>query len=411
MKRATFLLALPAFSLLLATAVQAQVRVSEADIKRQPEGSQPAASWVAYTRNAGSISFLPGPGTAPLGCGSLQLSTPGVNDKAWLYNYDHINTPLSDITALFYLTYKTAGLPIQVPAMVMEVDANGPQQAGGYTVLVYEPYYSTPPPPPASIQTNTWQTWDAFNVGRGLWWSTRPLNGVCALDCFVSWNTILAHNPQAVIAGGFGLNQGTGNPGLISAVDVLSIGIRGSTTIYDFDNSSALTFYADADQDGYGDAHRPLTTCAGSPPAGYVSNNYDCNDQDGKKKVLVCYKGVSACVSEKSMQALVHYGAQAGPCSSGPVVQIPPVRAVSGILKAYAYPSPSQGELQVQLPEGESYQAEIVILNAKGSLVANRRFLAAGQPERFDLRGRGPGLYFIKVITAQGTDHLKVVVE
>lgn len=411
MKRFTFLLIIQAVSFLLLTSAGAQVRVSEADIIRQPEGSVPTANWVAYTRNAGSISFVPGPGAAPLGCGSIQLSTPGVDDKAWLYNYDHIGTPLADITALFYLTYKMAGIPIQVPAMVMEVDANGPQEAGGYTVLVYEPYYSTPPPPPASIQTNTWQTWDAFNVGRGLWWSTRPIPGVCGLDCFVSWNTILANNPQAVIAGGFGLNQGTGNPGLSSAVDVLSIGIRGSTTVYDFDNTAPVTFYADADQDGYGDARSPLHTCAGSPPPGYVSNNYDCNDQDGKKKVLVCYKGVSACVSEKAMQTLVHHGAQAGPCSSGPVVQAPVVKAFTSIFKAYAYPSPSQGEVNVQLPELETYQAEIVILNAKGSLLEKRSLLAAGQAERFDLSRNGPGLYFIKVITANGVDHLKVVVE
>ncbi|MGV3641464.1 MAG: T9SS type A sorting domain-containing protein [Adhaeribacter sp.] len=411
MKRFTFHLIFPALAALLAFSAAAQVRVSEADISRQSEGSVPAANWVAYTRNAGSITFTPGPATAPLGCGSIQFSTPGTDDKAWLYNYEHIGTPLADITALFYLTYKTAGIPIQVPAMVLEVDANGPQQAGGYTVLVYEPYYSTPPPPPASIQTNTWQTWDAFNVGRGLWWSTRPINGVCALDCFVPWNTILANNPQAVIAGGFGLNQGTGNPGLGSAVDVLSIGIRGSTTIYDFDHAASFTFYADADQDGYGDAQSPLNACTASPPAGYVSNNYDCNDRDGKKKVQVCYKGVSACVSEKAMQALVSHGAQAGPCSSGPVVQFPALKTISGLLKAYAYPSPSQGELNVQLPELETYQAEILILNAKGSLVEKRSILAAGQAERFDLSGKGPGLYFIKVVTAQGVDHLKVVVE
>jgi len=411
MKRSTFLLFLPALAFLLSFPAAAQVRVSDADISRQAEGTVPAASWVAYTRNGGSLSFVAGPGTAPLGCGSIQFSNPAVDDKAWLFNYDHIGTPLADITAMFYLTYKTGGIPIQVPAIIMEADVNGPEQAGGYTLLVYEPYYSTPPPPPASIQTNTWQTWDAYDVGRGLWWSTQPIPGVCALDCFVPWNTILANNPQAYIVGGYGINTGTGNPGLVSAVDVLAIGIRGNTLLYDFDNTPSFTFYADADQDGYGDARSPLVFCGASPPAGYVPNNYDCDDQDGKKKVLVCYKGVSACVGEKAMQALVQHGAQAGPCSSGLVVASPAVKTFTSLFKAFAYPSPSHGQVQVQLPELDTRQAEIVILNAKGSLVEKRYLLAAGQAERFDLSRNGPGFYFIKVITAQGVDHLKVVVE
>ncbi|NUY82116.1 T9SS type A sorting domain-containing protein [Flavobacterium sp. MAH-1] len=40
------------------------------------------------------------------------------------------------------------------------------------------------------------------------------------------------------------------------------------------------TYYADADSDTYGDAASPLTTCYGAP-AGYVTNNTDCNDADG----------------------------------------------------------------------------------------------------------------------------------
>src|SRR5205085_6678179 len=43
---------------------------------------------------------------------------------------------------------------------------------------------------------------------------------------------------------------------------------------------SFTTYYADADNDGYGDAAVSVATCSGAP-AGYVSDNTDCNDGDG----------------------------------------------------------------------------------------------------------------------------------
>ena len=43
---------------------------------------------------------------------------------------------------------------------------------------------------------------------------------------------------------------------------------------------SALTFYADLDEDLFGDALNPYTTCDGFMPAGFVENNTDCNDAD-----------------------------------------------------------------------------------------------------------------------------------
>ncbi len=44
------------------------------------------------------------------------------------------------------------------------------------------------------------------------------------------------------------------------------------------DEGIQLTFYADTDSDGYGDAASPAQAC--SAPTGYVSNNTDCDDTD-----------------------------------------------------------------------------------------------------------------------------------
>jgi hypothetical protein len=59
------------------------------------------------------------------------------------------------------------------------------------------------------------------------------------------------------------------SPSTIISIDNVSVsGIANGTAVY----------YRDMDLDAYGDAASPIYTC--SPPAGYCSNNTDCNDQD-----------------------------------------------------------------------------------------------------------------------------------
>ncbi|MBV6425769.1 MAG: hypothetical protein KIPDCIKN_00253 [Haliscomenobacter sp.] len=43
---------------------------------------------------------------------------------------------------------------------------------------------------------------------------------------------------------------------------------------------ASVSFYADADGDGYGNPDRTVWLCAENPPAGYVRQSGDCNDQD-----------------------------------------------------------------------------------------------------------------------------------
>ncbi|MCP6756547.1 hypothetical protein NL533_33480, partial [Klebsiella pneumoniae] len=45
-----------------------------------------------------------------------------------------------------------------------------------------------------------------------------------AFTCYVSWADIVAANPDAVILGGYGINQGSGNPSLVASSDALNIG-------------------------------------------------------------------------------------------------------------------------------------------------------------------------------------------
>lgn len=213
-------------------AVCDRVVITEDDIVRQAENTPPTSNWVLYTRNAGTGAFRTGPGAPPSGVGSLETVTPTGADKVFLFNYDHVGTALEEINALGYATYRDAGaVANQLPAINIQVDVNG-AAAGGFTTLVFEPVYNTSQ---QAIQDDTWQTWDAYAGGQAIWWSSNPIPGAPNRDTFVTWDTIIANNPDAVIVGGFGINQGSGNPALTASSDVLTIGYGGECTTYDFE--------------------------------------------------------------------------------------------------------------------------------------------------------------------------------
>jgi hypothetical protein len=213
------------------------VVVSEASIGRQAENTLPATNWVFYTRNGATGTFRVGPATTPLGIGSFEISTPTSNDKGFLFNFDHVGVLLSSIESMSYRTYQVTGNPgemRQLPAINLVVDYNG-AEAGGFTTLVFEPVYNTTQ---GVVANGTWQTWDAYN---GRWWSSRAINGLPNTSTYLSWSDLVAANPNAVILGGFGVNQGSGNPGLVGAVDALSIGYGGNSVTYDFEKICHFT--------------------------------------------------------------------------------------------------------------------------------------------------------------------------
>lgn len=207
--------------------------VIESDVARQLEDTFPTKNWVLYTRNAGNGVFRTGPGTPPAGVGSFETVTPTGNDKVQLFNFDHVGTKLADIDKMGYATYQSsAAVPVQLPAINITVDYNGPSVAGGFTTLVFEPVYNVAQGP---IVPGTWQNWDALYGGNAFWWSTQAINGVCAKTCYATWNQIVSANPDATILGGFGINQGSGSVALTASTDVLTIGSNGECVTYNFE--------------------------------------------------------------------------------------------------------------------------------------------------------------------------------
>ena len=243
------------------------VVITEDDIVRQAENTPPTNNWVLYTRNAGTGVFRAGPGAPPSGIGSLETVTPTGADKVVLFNYDHVGTSLADIDKMGYATYRDTGaVANQVPAINIQVDINGGTlQPGDFTTLVFEPVYNTGQ---GAIQDDVWQTWDAYQGGQAIWWSSNPIPGAPNRDTFVTWDTILANNPNATIVGGYGINQGSGNPALTAASDILSLGYNSECVTYDFEPYEVAT-NKDACKNG---GWKTLRRLGGSP----FKNQGDC---------------------------------------------------------------------------------------------------------------------------------------
>ena len=219
-------------------------------------------SWIAGSRPGGTSSFVTGPATAPLGVGSLRFDTASSSASAELLNYSYVGTPLANLDAISYHAYRDSSSTnpgTQTVALAVEVDVNGPAAAGGFATLVFEPDYQSGGN--AAMQTDTWQTWDAYQGGTAIWWATKDIPGASvAFNTFVSWSTILAANPDATIAGGVGLFVGSGWAGQFTGYgDALRIGVGGNTTTYNFEPPAALVVTAPN-----------ATTVQGDPIAAFV---------------------------------------------------------------------------------------------------------------------------------------------
>ena len=238
--------------------------IIESDIVRQPENTPPTNDWVFFNRTPASLGiFRNGPGTPPAGTGSFETSTPTGGDKGTLFNYDHTGTALSSINQISYATYRAANpsdMNAQLPSLNLQIDINGGAlNPGEFSTLVFEPIYNTSLGP---IMDDTWQTWNAYNGGAGRWWGTGPVGaaGCDPSEPLCTWSDILALFPNATIVGGFGVNQGSGNPALTASSDALAIGYGTFCVTYDFE--------ADTDGDGVSDGE---DVCPGTAPGTTVN--------------------------------------------------------------------------------------------------------------------------------------------
>jgi hypothetical protein len=131
-----------------------------------------------------------------------------------------------------YETYRdvsATGAAHIVPSYVLYVDQDGDittDDDRGY--LIFEPVYTYGND---SVKTGKWQFWDVLNNGDSAWWGMNSTR----VDYTDTWSEILAQYENATVLA-YGFNQGTGNPGAITAVQSLDFDCATTT----FGNGSVL---------------------------------------------------------------------------------------------------------------------------------------------------------------------------
>lgn len=215
----------------VAPAVAATVKVTAGDVD--------AGSWfTADTRPGASWAFEAGPATPPLGSGSLELTTPLGSAKVQMLTDAYVGTRLADVDGIGYSTYRdpaSTGFVAGLPSLNLRVDLDGGGSPDVY--MVYEPYQDQGN---AAVLTGVWQNWDAHAAGDAEWWINTGAGG-CPQATPCTWDEILTAFPDATIRegadfpGSLGVNQGSGNPGLVTNADALRVSVAGQATTYDFD--------------------------------------------------------------------------------------------------------------------------------------------------------------------------------
>lgn len=192
------------------------------------------------TRPESSREFSEALGGAAGTAGALRLETV---DSAGKTDFFHSGggAPLAAFAAKFgYSALRSTdstGAEFQFPALQIVLDFNGPAD-GGFTTLSFEPIYQTG----ANAATSS-GTFHDYDGSTGVFCSSREIPGVfdanqtrCDNGGTKTLAQIVANNPDATVTA-FGVNQGSGNPGIISAVDQLVT----PTTTYDFEKTASVT--------------------------------------------------------------------------------------------------------------------------------------------------------------------------
>jgi hypothetical protein len=235
--------------------------VQDAPIKVQPANLN---GWTTQTgalsgSNTSASQYVAGPATAPLGRGSLQVTTGANGDSFLILRNPNFNLArIANLTSLSYDTYVTSHVDSQAHAISLEIDTDNDGIKDDR--LWFEPAYQGvayfPSNPQGPLTTGAWQHWDALHGG---WYADSGAGGATPGSGVKSLATYLAARPNARIVnvpagGGLRLYTGGGAPSwnnFDGNADNLKIGVSGNDTTYDFDPPTLTTV---VDDDGMASA-------------------------------------------------------------------------------------------------------------------------------------------------------------
>jgi hypothetical protein len=190
----------------------------------------------------GNVNYISDP-TSPYPSGALQLTTDATNAAKASYLHTASGS-LSSVMDLSYSTKQVSGPATADPSYQLAVDLNG-AAAGGFTNLVYEPYWN------GTVTPGVWQNWD---VDSGQFWSSRSFSDgtTCTVVSgaggapFYSLSSLKTACPDAVVLG-FGVNVGTYNPSYVVETD----GVQFNDTTYNFELFASPSDKDACKNDGY----------------------------------------------------------------------------------------------------------------------------------------------------------------
>lgn len=192
------------------------------------------SKWFFYNDETDQIdnslgSFVSGPGTAPYGSGSAQISVSGTQRRN-LATYQFAGMPLADITTLAFSTYNPStgngGAANRTAYLNFNVDFDGSDTWQRRLIFT---------PPGGAVAQDTWQEWDCINGGNAIWrWSGGTFPGTSVTS--MTWSDLISTYPGIRVRVSdpwLGIRVGSPYPsGYTENLD----GFKMNNKTFDFDN-------------------------------------------------------------------------------------------------------------------------------------------------------------------------------
>ncbi|MEJ8757626.1 putative Ig domain-containing protein [Pontibacter sp. H259] len=127
---------------------------------------------------------------------------------------------------------------------------------------------------------------------------------------------------------------------------------------------------------------------------------------DNNEKVLVCHNGQTICIPASKVEEHLAHGCYVGSCD--PLI---PSEIIETELIAYPNPLQAVATLEFTLPAAGKYSLELLTINGQKLSVLQQGSGTKGQyfMQEISTAVLKPGLYFIRLITDGGVQHVKVV--